>query len=101
MKAKGTLQQNGSYWNVIVPGVEDKQVRLEWPSVDLTPYKDQNVLVEGWFAGNTISSTGMKYVKIVLRDIAIAEGNDSSTEDVIPGDDIQFIETKALLKLKK
>jgi hypothetical protein len=101
VKAKGTLQQNGSYWNVIVPGVEDKQVRLEWPSVDLTPYKDQNVLVEGWFAGNTISSTGMKYVKIVLRDIAIAEGNDSSTEDVIPGDDIQFIETKALLKLKK
>lgn len=101
VKAKGTLQQNGSYWNVIVPGVEDKQVRLEWPSVDLTPYKDQNVLVEGWFVGNTISGTGMKYVKIVLRDIAITEGNDSSTEDVIPGDEIQFIETKALLKLKK
>lgn len=100
VKVMGTLQHNGSYWNVVYPGVDGKQVRIEWPSHDLTPYVDQRVLVEGWFIGNVTSTSGMKYMKMVLKDIAVVDGNDSTTEDIVPGDEIQFTKAKAQLKLK-
>ena len=84
VKYVGTLQKSGSYYNVIVDGVTERQGSIEYPTIDLTPYLDKKVAVEGWFIGFT---GGGKYLKTVVRDIAFIDDS-GSTEDVNPGDDI-------------
>lgn len=94
VKFAGTLKYTGIYYNVEVEGAT-RVGSIEYPLMDLTPYFDKKVSVEGWFIGYT--SQG-KYLKVVLRNIATIDSS-GSTEDVIPGDDIAV--TKVAAKASK
>lgn len=95
VKYAGTLQKSGSYYNVIVDGVEERMGSIEFPVQDLTEFIDKRVSVEGWFIG---FASGGKYLKTVIRSITLIDDN-ASTEDVTPGDDIVIV-TKSAKKFR-
>lgn len=82
----GTLEQNGSYYNVYVDGatiIGD----IENPVQDLSAYNNQKVYVEGYYLGKNSDSHGNQYLNIALTKISTLD-NEGSTNDVLPGDDI-------------
>ena len=82
----GTLEQNGSYYNVDVDGatiIGD----IENPVQDLSAYNNQKVYVEGYYLGMNSDAQGNKYLNIALTKISTLD-NEGSTNDVLPGDDI-------------
>lgn len=82
----GTLEQNGSYYNVNVDGatiIGD----IENPVQDLSAYNNQKVYVEGYYLGMNSDAQGNKYLNIALTKISTLD-NEGSTNDVLPGDDI-------------
>ena len=94
VKYAGTLEKSGSYYNVVVDGVEGRLGSIEYPIQDLTEFIGKKVSVEGWFIG---FSGGGKYLKTVLRSISLIE-DDGSTEDVTPGDDIVVMHNRTTIK---
>ena len=99
VKVMGTLELSGSDWVVIVPGVDDTVVRIEYPSQDLSSYANKKVIVEGWFTGYSSSNIGTRLMTMVLSQISLSADNNGSTEDVIPGDDIVITKSRSVIGL--
>ena len=96
VKFAGTLEQSGNYYNVIVEGATVRTGSIEFPLQDLTEFIGKKVSVEGWFIG--FADNG-KYLKVVLRKIALVDDS-GSTEDVVPGDDIVVAKVAANAPMK-
>ena len=99
VKVMGTLELSGSDWVVLVPGVDDTVVRIEYPLQDLSSYANKKVIVEGWFTGFSSSNVGTRLMTMVLSQISLSADNNGSTEDVIPGDDIVVTKSRSVIGL--
>ena len=86
IKYTGTLVKEGTNWVVKVEGSSAQGV-MEWPIEDLTPFLNQQVLVEGWYLGSSTSPSLVTQRHTLLKIIK-ASSSEGSTEDVVPGQDI-------------
>lgn len=86
IRYKGTLVKEGTNWVVKVEGSSAQGV-MEWPIEDLTPFLNQQVLVEGWYLGSSTSPSLVTQRHTLLKIIK-ASSSEGSTEDVVPGQDI-------------
>ena len=82
VRMRGTLKKNGEEWNVVVGGATRKGT-IEFPAWDLSGYIGQPIIVDGWYVGGTTST-----LSVVERYISYGGVDGGSTEDVVPGDDI-------------
>ena len=82
VRMRGTLEKNGDQWNVVVGGATRKG-SIEFPAWDLSGYIGQPIIVDGWYIGGTTST-----LSVVERYISYGGVDGGSTEDVVPGDDI-------------
>lgn len=75
---------------VTVEGVEDKLGRVIKQNQDYSALDGQRVVVDGYSAGMEYSADGsMTYLNTIVVRMAKVEG--SSTEDVVPGDELPII----------
>lgn len=81
---KGHLTKNGTYYNLQVGDQTDRYGSINYPLQDMTEFVDKEIYVEGYFIG---FSGGGKYLNVVAKEILVLD-EDTSTEDVIVGDDI-------------
>lgn len=82
----GILSISGSYINVLVDGAT-RIGSIQTPRFEVSKYDGQKVMIEGWYAGVTTSTTGQEYLNVILSRIVLPD-TDGSTEDVVPDDDI-------------
>lgn len=68
---RGVLSISGTYYNVKVGDLTDRQGSIQYPVQDLADYNGKDVIVTGYFSG--ISGSSTKYVGVMLTDIKLAD----------------------------
>lgn len=68
---RGVLSISGTYYNVKVGDLTDRQGSIQYPVQELADYNGKEVIVTGYFSG--ISGSSTKYVGIMLTDIKLAD----------------------------
>lgn len=94
----GTLEKNGTYYNIRVPGSEVLG-SIASPVQDIEGFVGKLVCVEGYYLGHSLSN-GVSYLNVALKRIEdMSDIPHGSTEDFFPGGDI--VVTRRKIELTK
>ena len=91
----GTLENSGSYYNIVFDGHQSIKGSITSPAQDLSQYVGKRVCVDGYFAGFS-ESNGVTYLHTILKWIYDAEDGgfeSGSTEDLTPGESFPVTRT--------